>query len=165
MTKLLAHFKRERKYSSHERWGIVVGLLGLSVIATIGGWMLVGSAQADSHVWMVKSIQYPVTVADDTDQVAKLELATADGTPAAGVWAGLRVTDGTLLSPDFTHEGWYSPIKNRTFFKTDSHGIVEFPLKSQYDGAIEFDVYTADPELSEDNRYTPLNYGFTVQFK
>ncbi len=164
--KVLHHFRRNRNYSSNERLGIVSLLFALSVVASIGGWLLVSNASAQSSTWTVKSVEYPVVTTEGTEvQQAKVTLTDSEGTPAVGVWTGLKIKNPTLRSPQFTYQEWYSPSKDHAFFKTNAEGIVTFPLYSEVQGDISYDLYTTDRDLVKTGRFSDLDYSFTAQFK
>jgi len=86
------------------------------------------------------------------------------GEPAAGVWTGLIVANPDLRSPGFTYNGWYSLEPGRAFYQTNENGEVVFQLASTIAGSIEYQIFAANPETKNDNKYQELATSFWITF-
>ncbi len=169
MNKVMYHLRRNRNYSSHERWGVFAGLFILTLAVTAGGWLLLGkpaSSAASVTVTDIKLSQNTLPIGIDSEGTVTLTLANKETTePAEGVWVGLRVPLSELRTPQFSYYDWYSPESERAFYQTDTVGKVVFPLASLVTGTIEYEIYTANPELANDAKYQSLNQKFTVSYE
>lgn len=85
--------------------------------------------------------------------------------PAANVWVGLIVANSDLRTPAFTYVDWYSFEPSRVFYQTDRSGQVTFKLASVISGDIEYQIFAANPELKNDNKYQKLETSFWVTYQ
>ena len=169
MNKVIYHLRRNRNYSSHERWGVFAGLLLLTLAVTAGGWLFLGrpvSSAAAMTVTNIKLSQDTLPVGTKSVGTATLTLADKEtNQPTEGVWVGLRIPSPELRTPQFTYYDWYSPESERAFFQTDTAGQVVFPLASVVPGTIEYQIYTANPELANNGKYRSLGQKFAVSYE
>ncbi len=169
MHKILHGFKRNRSYSSHERWGVFAGMLLLTLAISAGGWMLMSKPAASATsiaVTEVKLSKDILAVGEKPNGNVVLTLAHKETSiPAEGIWIGLRIPLSELRTPQFTYYDWYSPESGRAFYQTDKQGKVEFPLASLVPGLVEYQVYAGNPEISNDTKYQNLHKSFIVDFK
>lgn len=169
MHKILHHLRRNRDYSSHERWGVFAGLLLLTLAITAGGWLFLGRPVSSAATIAVTDIKLSRdTLPVGTSSEGTVTLAVADketNQPVEGVWVGLRIPSPELRTPQFTYYDWYSPAPERAFFQTDAQGQVVFPLASVVPGTIEYQVYIANPKLANDGKYQDLKQSFMVSYE
>jgi len=169
MHKMLHNFRRNRSYSSHERWGVFAGLLILTLAVSAGGWMLLGKPAASAasiEVTEVKLSQEILPIGVDSKGTVTITLANKEASkPAEGVWVGLRIPLPELRTPALSYYDWYSPESERAFYQTDKQGQVVLPLASTVSGLIEYQIYTANPELANDAKYQSLGQKFTVNYE
>lgn len=168
MTHLLHHFRRNRTYSSYERWGVFAGMLTLTLAVTAGGWLLLGKPAVSASSLTVANIELTKDNLPATGQPeGAVTVTIADKetlAPVIGVWVGLRIADPALRTPETTYYDWYSPAAERAFFQTDGNGRVTFPLTSKIPGAIEYQIYAANPEMANDAKYQSLHSALTVTY-
>lgn len=169
MKHLIHKIRQKRNYSPSERWLT----LGMMLILTIGisgsGWFLFGKPAASATSLEVVGIDINRTqVIADAKDTANVGLRIIDKTtlqPAEKVWVGLYIKNEWQRSEALTYNHWYSFESGRAFYQTDAQGQVIFPVKSELAGAIEYQVYAANPELKNDNKYQKLEGSFTINFK
>lgn len=169
MKRLLHHLRRDRTYSSRERWGVFATLGILTVAVSLGSVVLFGRPVASATSLKVADIALSSEVLQVSDQPTGTATITLvdkkTDQPAGGVWVGLLVTNPVQRSAQFTYLDWYSPEPNRAFYQTDSIGQVKFALASGIPGEITYKVYVANPNLKNDNKYQDLEDGFAVRFE
>ncbi len=169
MHKIFHHLRRNRNYSSHERWSVFAGLFILTLAVTAGGWLLLGkpaTSAASVAVTDIKLSRDTLPIGIESKGMVTLTLADKETNQSMeGVWVGLRIPLSEFRTPAFTYYDWYSPASERAFFQTDSTGKVVFPLASLVTGAIEYEIYTANPELANDAKYQDLKQSFTVSYE
>ena len=169
MKKILHHFRRNRKYAKHEQWLTVGAMLLLTIIISSGGWLLFGQPASSTTSLEVIDINISEThVLADTKGTADVWLSLQDKTtlePAPNVWVGLYILNYWQRTEQFTHNDWYSFEPNLAFYQTDEEGKVNFKIKSELAGAIEYKIYVANPELKNDNKYQKLEHSFTINFE
>jgi hypothetical protein len=169
MKKILHHFRRNRSYAKHEQWLTVGAMLVLTIIISTSSWLLFGkpASSATSLEVVETNISKTHVVADSTD-MAEVNIILQDKatlTPATGVWVGLAIPKYWQSTDALTYNDWYSFEPNRAFYQTDENGKVNFKMKSALAGAIEYQIYVANPELKNDNKYQKLPTSFTINFE
>lgn len=168
MHKLLYHFRRNRTYATHERWGVFAGLLFLTLAVTAGGWLLLGKPAASASSIVVTKIDLTkdtLPIGDKPTGEVTITVANKETqTPAVGVWLGLRIEDAILRTPQFTYYDWYSPTPERLFFQTNDKGQLTLPLTSKIAGLVRYEIYAANPEMANDAKYQPLDSSFNVSY-
>ena len=169
MKHILNQLKRDRTYSTHERWGVFAALGVLTILVSAGGWFLFGQPAASAATLTVAGATLPQDTISADGQTSGQTVLTIineiDNQPAAGVWVGLLITNPVQRTPALTHFDWYSAEPGRAFYQTDANGQVTFELMSTIPGEIEYQVYAANPELKNDNKYQDLEYQFTARFE
>ncbi|MFA5010262.1 MAG: hypothetical protein WC553_03530 [Patescibacteria group bacterium] len=169
MPHLLHHFRRNRTYNSHERWGVFSALFILTIAVSAGGWLLSGQPVASATTLAVTNIKLPpYELYADGKQQGEVVLTVTDKTtslPATGIWVGLQIADPTLRTNRLTYFDWYSPESERAFFLTNDNGKVSFPLMSDMVGSLEYKIYTANPEAVNDAKYQSLDKSFVVKYE
>jgi hypothetical protein len=168
MTHILHHFRRNRSYSSHERWGVFAALLLLTLVVSAGGGLMFGRTAASAMPIAVQINLERDTLPVGLEPAGQVALTLTNKEtmlPAANVWVGLRIADPALRTPAFTYYDWYSPKPEHAFFITDTDGQVKFPLASLQEGAVEYQIYTANPESASDAKYQSLHSSFVVSYE
>ncbi|AKM84879.1 MAG: hypothetical protein VE98_C0001G0425 [candidate division Kazan bacterium GW2011_GWA1_50_15] len=169
MQHLFHHLRRDRSYSSHERWGVVVALGILTILISAGGFILFGNPAASASSLAVTDIRLTSqTLPADGANHGQATITISDkktDQAVVGVWVGLQIVNPVLRGVANSYLGWYSPEPQRAFYQTDVNGQVQFPLISEIAADIEYAIYAANPELKNDNKYQELDRRFTVTFK
>ena len=165
----LSHpFHRNRSYASHDRWGVFGTLLTLTVLVSAGSWFNLLKPASSAMTIEVKNISVSQTSlvanAKPTGEVSFDLVNTQDNSPASGVWVGLRIENPLDRTDTNTYYDWYSPALERAFFQTDTNGKVKFPLISGKTGTIEYQIYTANLEGSNEGKYQNLGKSFVATY-
>ncbi len=166
---MLHHFRRNRTYSHHERWGVFAAMFALTILVSAGGWLLAGQPVVSASSMVVDSVNLSEKVvaadgASTTTAVITLQNKETQE-PAADVWVGLIVPDINLRTPELSYLDWYSFEPGRAFYQTDQEGKISFKLASTIKGNIEYQIFTANPELKNDNKYQKLETSFWVTYQ
>ncbi|OGB73494.1 hypothetical protein A3K24_01385 [candidate division Kazan bacterium RIFCSPHIGHO2_01_FULL_44_14] len=169
MKHILHHFRRNRTYSSHERWGVFAVLGALTILVSASSFILFGEPVASASSLAVFEIN-PINQTLSADGLAhgQTTITVIDkktSQAVVGVWVGLQVTNPTLRSMESTYLDWYSPEPGRAFYQTDERGQVSFLMISSVPGEIEYAIFAANPELKNDNKYQDLEQRFKVVFE
>lgn len=169
MRKILHHFRRNRSYSHHERWGVFAAILVLTLMMSAGSWLMFGKPAASASSLMVQSVNLDRETAP-ADGEASIRAAITivhkeTNEPAAGIWVGLAIPETSKRTAGLSHAGWYSFEPGRAFYQTDARGEIEFRLASVVPGEIPYDIYAANPELKNDNKYQKLATSFWATYK
>lgn len=169
MHKLIHQLRRNRDYSSHERWGVFAGLLLVTLAISAGGWLLLGKPAASAESLAVTKIELSADTLPTGSQAqgyVTITLANKEtDSPQPNIWVGLRVADMKMRTTEFTYFDWYSPEPDRAFFQTDEQGQLKLPLKSEVAGVVTYQIFTANPELANDAKYQSLNREFRVNYE
>jgi len=167
--KIFYHFRRNRTYARHERWGVVAGLFALTLAVAGVGFLFVNKSQAEAADITIETVTTPdrsiKANGQDSADTQILVTKTGSNVPAVNTWIGLKVHDKGLTTSQLTYNEWYSPETGRAFFQTDARGEVDFPMLSQKAGTITYDIYTAD--IGTDNStasYRKLGKQFVVHY-
>lgn len=165
--KILHHFRRNRKYHRHERWGVVASLLVLTVLVSAGGTLLATQTRTQAATAEVKAIAVSheaIELTDDTAEVTIALVKAGTEVPAASTWVGLKPKNLSQVGDRYIYSNWYSPITSRAFFQTDARGEVAFPLLSENSGVVEYDIYVADPSFQDQSKLTRTGSSFEATF-
>ncbi|MFH0905675.1 MAG: hypothetical protein V1826_03085 [bacterium] len=170
MTHILHHFRRNRSYARHERWGVVAMLAVLTAIVSLGSWLAFGpgkpaaSATDVSAIAMAQPISGIPANGKNFSTATITIIDTKTDQPVPNAWVGLKINDPEQRTPERTYNGWYSPELSRAFYQTNARGQVEFELYSRVSGSIDYQVYTADPDAKDSDQYQKLDTVLTVAF-
>ncbi|MDD5605922.1 MAG: hypothetical protein PHR51_01150 [Patescibacteria group bacterium] len=169
MKKFLHHLRRNRHYAPHERWLTFGAMLALTIAISGSGWFLFGRPAASATSLEVSDIvlaqtHVPASLETGTEVTITLrdKITTA---PARNIWVGLYIENTWQRSEGLTYNAWYSPEPARAFYQTDELGQISFNMKSELAGEIEYQVYVANPDLKNDNKYQKLEKSFTINFE
>lgn len=165
------HLRRNRKYHIREKWGVFAGLAAVTLLVWAGSSTWYNKAPASFNTLYVQDVSLPNFVQVTTPETAGLDLAAIalvdkrTNQPAAGQWIGLRVSEATKRSPQFTYYDWYSPKAERAFYPTNDQGVVYFPLQSEVGGNVTYEVFVANPDGPASQKYQRLGADFSVEYR
>lgn len=168
MEKIIHHFRRNRSYQRRDRWMVFTILAVVTMFVLFVNWSRLLTPAENEVILTVKNTnisQDVVATGSTSFSNVTIQLQYENGLPAKSIWVGLKVHEPSLRTPEFTYSDWYSHEPDRSFYQTDSSGRVKFPVASHIAGEVEYHIYTADPDASQNKKYLDLNSNFVITFE
>lgn len=141
---------------------ILIVLLGYAV------WGLISKgAISASHLSVSElKIDKENVIADGKDfSNVEITITNAEDVPASNMWIGLKITDITQATDNFSYFGWYSPQAGKSFYQTDENGKVSFTVKSEIAGDINYEIFVTSTGQSDGSGYQSLDKEFILHFQ
>ncbi|MEZ4210358.1 MAG: hypothetical protein R3B38_01440 [Patescibacteria group bacterium] len=166
MIELIRNLRRLRNYHPREKWWVFGGLAVITLVIWSVNSVWLDDTPANKHTVSVSNLSVPSDVVKNEGfELATIQLTDKNTSqPVSGVWVGLRISDKAKRSPSYTYYDWYSPKAGRAFFPTNEEGEVYFPLESELDGEVEYDIYVGNPDVANYAKYQSLDTGFRVNY-
>jgi len=141
---------------------VLIFLLGYAVWGLISKGAISASNLSVSE--LIISKDNPVANGKDFSNV-EIIITNKENVPASNMWVGLKITDINQATDNFSYFGWYSPELNKSFYQTDENGKVDFTVKSEVAGDINYEVFVTTNSQDSGSGYQSLNKGFTLHFQ